>query len=272
VASHLILIPARSGSTRVRDKNIRDLGGKPLLSYAVESAVEVRDRLDARVVVSTNSEDIAAVAARFGAEVPFLRPEELSGPEAASISVVLHALDWLYKNESWKPELVAFRPPTCPFLSGRHLTEMFSLLEQERSAQSVNTVFVPETHPYAIVRRRDDGYIDFGAIHVDGRTMLDIERSQDYPNVWAQSAACRLYRTPFFYEILETEAKPFETQRKFCGSLSCLGYEIGRFEAFDIDTEEDFELAEALLLARRSVEPTQMAENDVLRGGRGFPK
>lgn len=250
MASHLIFIPARSGSTRVRNKNIRSLGGKPLLSYAVESAMTVKQRLQARVIVSTDSEEIAAVARRYGAETPFLRPKEFSESEASSLSVVLHALDWLSKNERWHPSFVAFRPPTCPFLSEGNLLKMFDALKEDESAQSLNTIFVPAIHPFSIVRRQDDGYIEFGAIGVNGQTMLDCERSQDYPKVWSQSAACRLIRSRFYYEILETESNPYETKKNFCGSLICLGYEISQLEAFDIDTEEDLKLAEALLLTR----------------------
>ena len=124
---------------------------------------------------------------------------------------------------------------------------MFSMLPADKSAQSLNTIFAPAVHPYAIVRRREDDYIEFGAIRLEGRTMLDFERSQDYPKVWAQSAACRLFRSDFLYEILQEESRPFETKRNFCRDLRCLGFEISEFEAFDIDTEEDLQLAEALL-------------------------
>jgi hypothetical protein len=127
---------------------------------------------------------------------------------------------------------------------------MFSELQANPPVPSLNTVFTPDVHPYAIVRRRSDRRIEFGAIEVEGRTMLDIERSQDYPKVWAQTAACRMYRTPFFFDILREEPAPYETQRKFCGELECLGYEVSPFEAFDIDTEEDLRLAEALLASR----------------------
>jgi CMP-N-acetylneuraminic acid synthetase len=128
---------------------------------------------------------------------------------------------------------------------------MFSELQSNPTVPSLNTVFTPEVHPYAIVRRRENGTIEFGAIEIEGRTMLDIERSQDYPNVWAQTAACRMFQTRFFYEILRTESNPYETKKNFCGDLECLGYEISGFEAFDIDTEEDLQLAEALLLTRK---------------------
>jgi hypothetical protein len=124
---------------------------------------------------------------------------------------------------------------------------MFSALTADKSAQSLNTIFVPAVHPYAIVRRRENDYIEFGAIRLEGRTILDFERSQDYPQVWAQSAACRLFRSDFFFEILREETTPFQTKRNFCGDLRCLGFEISQFEAFDIDTEEDLQLAEALL-------------------------
>ena len=183
MASHLILIPARSGSTRVQNKNTRNLSGKPVISYAIESAVAVKEALQARVIVSTDSEEIADVARRYGAETPFLRPKELSRPEASSLSVVLHALDWLSKNESWRPSFLAFRPPTCPFLSDENLHRMFDTLKDDVSAQSLNTIFVPSIHPFSIVRRQVSGYIEFGAIRVNGQTMLDCERSQDYPKV-----------------------------------------------------------------------------------------
>ena len=94
-ANNLILIPARSGSTRVRNKNIRLLGGKPLIAYAIEEALRSKS---GRVIVSTNSSQIADISLQYGAEVPFFRPEELSAETASSLSALLHALIWFKEN------------------------------------------------------------------------------------------------------------------------------------------------------------------------------
>ena len=92
-AAVLALIPARSGSKSVPRKNLRPLQGKPLIAYSIAHALAC-PRID-RVVVSTDSEEIAAVARGFGAEVPFLRPAEISGDHAVDVEFHRHALEWL---------------------------------------------------------------------------------------------------------------------------------------------------------------------------------
>lgn len=111
-ASALALIPARGGSKGVPGKNIRPLGGFPVIAWSIVAA-RLCPGID-RVIVSTDSPEIAAVARRFGAETPFLRPAELATDAAGDRGVVLHLLRWLQSAEGTFPSLVVHLRPTTP--------------------------------------------------------------------------------------------------------------------------------------------------------------
>ncbi len=240
----LILVPARSGSTRVKNKNVRPLGGRPLLGHAV--ATGLKSGLG-RVIVSTDSEEIAAVARDQGAETPFLRPDALSHAQASPRWVILHALAWLAEHERWRPELIAYCPPTNPFTKARTLSAMAETLRSRTEANSIVTITEPKTHPFRILSQGADGRIETGIVRLEGKTIHDMERTQDWPQVWEGSPACRMTRASYFESLLAT-GKPLES---FPGSTydsaNCLGFVIGSVEATDIDGEEDWQLAEALI-------------------------
>jgi N-acylneuraminate cytidylyltransferase len=106
------LIPARSGSKGVPDKNIKPLAGFPLIAYSIKAAL--KSRLIDRVIVSTDSEEYANIAREYGAEVPFLRPPEISGDKATDTDFFRHAIDWFIENEGEVPEYFAHLRPTTP--------------------------------------------------------------------------------------------------------------------------------------------------------------
>ena len=106
------LIPARSGSKGVPGKNIKLLAGFPLIAYSIKAAL--KSKLIDRVIVSTDSEEYANIAREYGAEVPFLRPSELSGDKAADTDFFKHAIDWFIENEGEVPEYFAHLRPTTP--------------------------------------------------------------------------------------------------------------------------------------------------------------
>jgi len=106
------LIPARSGSKGVPGKNIKPLAGFPLIAYSIKAAL--KSKLIDRVIVSTDSEEYANIAREYGAEVPFLRPSELSGDKAADTDFFKHAIDWFTENEGEVPEYFAHLRPTTP--------------------------------------------------------------------------------------------------------------------------------------------------------------
>lgn len=242
----LILIPARSGSTRVKNKNIRPLAGKPLVGHVIEAAVQAKQ---ARVLVSTNDEEIAAVARKHGAEVPFLRPDSMAQAESSAISAILHCLDWLKTNENWQPDLLAFCPPTNPFLRPQTIIEMKERLDTTPDVRSIVTIAAPQTHPFRIVSLEQNGKITNGICDIDGKNINDIDRTQDWPEVWEGCPTCRMSRVSYFLELFDIfregmMVKTYDVQ-------SSLGYKIDRIEAVDIDDEQDFLVAEALSSLRR---------------------
>ncbi|MDB2469180.1 acylneuraminate cytidylyltransferase family protein [Alphaproteobacteria bacterium] len=106
------IIPARSGSKSVIDKNIKDLAGYPLIAYSIAAAL--MSRHISRIVVSTDSSQYASIAQKFGGEVPFLRPPNISGDTSGDRDFLLHAISWMRKNEGVVPELWVHLRPTTP--------------------------------------------------------------------------------------------------------------------------------------------------------------
>jgi len=106
------IIPARSGSKGVPDKNIRPLAERPLIAYSIAAAQ--KSSVIERVIVSTDSEDYARIARDYGAEVPFLRPADLAGDRATDTQFFKHAIDWLKENEGYVPKYFAHLRPTTP--------------------------------------------------------------------------------------------------------------------------------------------------------------
>ena len=107
------LIPARSGSKGVPNKNIRHLDGIPLIAYSIAAAL--KSTLIDRVIVSTDSEEYAEIARNYGAETPFIRPKDISGDLATDVECFKHTIDWLQENENFVPEYFVHLRPTTPF-------------------------------------------------------------------------------------------------------------------------------------------------------------
>ena len=108
----IALIPARSGSKGVPNKNIMLFNGLPLLAYSI--VVAKKSKLIDRVIVSTDSQEYAEIAIKYGAEVPFLRPKELAGDYSTDQEFISHAIDWFEKNELFVPKYIAHLRPTTP--------------------------------------------------------------------------------------------------------------------------------------------------------------
>ena len=132
------LIPARSGSKGVPDKNIKPLGGHPLIAYSIKAAQQTKSV--ERVIVSTDSEKYAAIARNYGAEAPFIRPEELAGDNSTDYDWVKHTLDWLAKKENNVPNLIAHLRPTTPFRDPEVVEEGIQYLNSESDATALRSV------------------------------------------------------------------------------------------------------------------------------------
>ena len=138
MANVLAIIPARSGSKGVPDKNIKLLGGFPLIAYSIRVARLV-SKID-RVIVSTDSEKYADIAREYGAEVPFLRPPEISGDNSTDYDFIKHALDWMKENEGHQPEYLVHLRPTTPLRNPRYIDAAIERMIQDRDATALRSV------------------------------------------------------------------------------------------------------------------------------------
>lgn len=131
------VIPARGGSKGIPGKNLVDLHGKPLLAWSIAAAQS--SKVVNRIFVSTDSEEIAFVARKRGAEVPFMRPVDLARDDVHAVYVVLHALDWLEREEGLEPEGVMMLLPTSPLRLPHDIRGVVKLF-RERKAPSVVSI------------------------------------------------------------------------------------------------------------------------------------
>jgi len=149
-AEVLAVIPARGGSKGIPRKNIKLFAGYPLISYSIAAALQSQSVT--RVIVSTEDEEIAAVARQFAAETPFIRPVELAQDQTPDLPVFEHALKWLKENENYSPDLVIQLRPTSPIRPRQCVDEAVALLQQHPEADSVRGVVPSGQNPYKMWR------------------------------------------------------------------------------------------------------------------------
>ncbi len=138
----LALIPARGGSKGIPKKNIIDVGGLPLIAHSVKSAK--KSKLISKVVVSTDSEEIAKIAKKYGAEAPFLRPKNIAGDHSSTIDAVLHALDW-FESHGEEFHAVALLEPTSPLRKDSDIDNAVKILLKDYNKTDA-VVSVGEVH------------------------------------------------------------------------------------------------------------------------------
>lgn len=221
----LCLIPAKGGSTRLARKNVLPLGGKPLLGWAVEAAVQ--SGLMDRVVVSTEDEEIAEVARALGADVPFLRPLHLARDPAGVVDVALHALGEL-RNKREEYQTLVILLPTCPFRTAEDIRNACALF-QEAQASFLMSVSRYEHTPFAAMSLDDEHRLQPYFQKYIGK------KSQEMPVAFRANGAIH---------VLEVAA--FERERSYYAQ-PLIGYEMPWHRSIDIDTEQDLRFAQSLL-------------------------
>jgi CMP-N-acetylneuraminic acid synthetase len=149
------IIGIRSGSKGVTQKNIRPLAGKPLVGWILDAARQ--SKYMNRVVVSTDSPDYAAVAISFGADVPYLRPAELAADESPEFEYVKHMVEWLDKNEGYRPDIVVRMMATVPLQSTEDIDAVIGKLVEDPKADSAVVIAEARQHPIKALRVVDDG-------------------------------------------------------------------------------------------------------------------
>jgi N-acylneuraminate cytidylyltransferase len=223
--STIAIIPARGGSKRIPNKNIRPFCGKPMIARSIEAALQ-SGVFDA-VVVSTDDDEIASAAESCGAEVPFRRPPELSNDHATTLPVIAHAIRWWEENRT-SLEFACCIYATAPFIQSEYLQEGLQILKEKPDAEFAFSV---TSYAFPIFR----------AIQIaeSGRVEMfwpenNIKRSQDLPEAWHDAGQFYWGRRDAFLE-----RQGIFTARSYPVVLP-------RHLVQDIDTPEDWERAERM--------------------------
>lgn len=226
--STVALICARGGSKGLPGKNIRLLKGKPLIGWAIETAQAV-SRIE-RVLVSTDSDEIAQVARKFGADVPFVRPSELARDDTAEWLVWRHALNFMKEQEGAYPEILVCVPTTAPL---RFAVDIENCLDEYEKGCSDIVISVTKAHrnPYFNMVKIDSEH--HAELVISGNN--PISRRQEAPVVYDMTTVAYVANPKFIlshYGIFE-------------GRVSAVQVPLER--AIDIDTLFDFKMAEFLM-------------------------
>lgn len=224
----LALIPARGGSKRLPSKNKRLLGGKPLIVWSIQIAKDVPEICD--ILVSTDDPEIAAIAERAGALVPWLRPAALASDMATSADVALHALHW-YESEHGEVDGLLLLQPTSPFRRRETILRGIRIFSQA-GRQPVIGVSPARSHPMWCFRIEGEVLQPF--LNQEGLNL----RSQDLPAAYSVNGAFYLVSPP---DLL--------SHRSFVTNNSRALVIDSPEESLDIDTEFDWRCAEAWLSA-----------------------
>lgn len=226
----LCIIPARGGSKGIPDKNIADIGGLPLIAHSILPALKTMEQhLISRVIVSTDSERIAGIARNLGAEIPFLRPEEISGDTSKSIDFILHALDF-YASRNEYFDAVLLLQPTSPLRTEEDIQAAIRLF-QEHPNDSLISVYEEEyINDLVMYRAGSDGFSSepLNPLHNKG------VRRQDHGSLYVRNGCIYISRTELLRQGLIIGDKP-------------LMYIMPKSKSVNLDTPEDLNLLRKLL-------------------------
>lgn len=225
----IAIIPARGGSKRIPKKNIKIFGNQPIIAYSIKVAKETN--LFNRIIVSTDSEEIAQIGISYGAEVPFVRPAELSDDFTGTSKVLIHSLSWLREHDKSYPYFCCIYP-TAPFLKKDYLVKGFDILRKYMAT----SVFSVTSFSYPIFRAlklKSDNRIEmFWPEYLDAR-------SNDLPNAYHDAGQFYWGNTEKFFK------------EKTLFSPNSVPIILPRYLVQDIDTLEDWEAAEKLFQAQQ---------------------
>lgn len=221
------IIPARGGSKGIPRKNLALCGGKPLIAHTILAALEAKTL--SRVIVSTDSDEVAAVCREYGAEVPFMRPPELSQDDTPMVAVLRYVLDWLV-GRGGEPDAIILLQPTSPLRSSRHIDEAVELFFRSNASSVVSVREVPhQFNPVSVMSLAN------GRLTPYLRDVGVVTRRQDKPRVYARNGPAILVCRPDTIRQRELYGEP------------CVPYIMASRDSLDVDEPFDLELIDALL-------------------------
>jgi CMP-N-acetylneuraminic acid synthetase len=226
------LIPARGGSKGVPGKNIRDLAGKPVIAYSIESALEMKD-LFYRILVSTDDTEIAGISKEYGAEVPFLRPSELADDLAPMKGVIKHAIEFIEKQDNVVLDYVCLLQAADPLRKPEDIKNAIELALNNECDSVISVVQVYATHPI-IMKKIENGYLESFCIEEKEGT-----RRQDYkPDAYMRNGAVYVIKRN---TVIEKDSIWGE---------KIIPYIMPEERSLGIDSETDFKVIEQIVIEK----------------------
>jgi len=232
----LCLIPARSGSITVQHKNVRIFNGIPLIAHTILQALESKYKPRMRVIVSTDSSEYADIAKSWGAECPFLRPPEISGPTSTDYECISHCVNWLESNEKYRPDIILQLRPTQPHRKVHDIDRCIDIfLEKRHSYDSLRTVVEFEKSPFKMYTVTESN-----SANPELEPLFRTLNGMTEPFNQARQVLPKAYLHNGYIDILNTKVLSL-------GALSgekIFPYVMSSLDVIDIDTEEDWRCAE----------------------------
>ena len=229
----LAIIPARSGSKGIPNKNIIDVCGKPLIQYSIESALSLKAKgLIEKVIISTDSDTIAKISLKLGAEVPFLRPKEISGDKSKSIDFITHAIKYFEDiNEFY--DFILLLQPTSPLRKLKHLEKSIKLLKNNMQLDSLISCYREEYINDLVMYKTDKENID--KLNPLNQNHNKGVRRQDHGDVYVRNGAIYLTRVDYLKGTNQII------------SNSPLLIEMKKSESINVDSIEDLEILKKII-------------------------
>lgn len=211
------IIPARSGSKSIKDKNLALLGGYPLIAYSIALA-KMTEGID-KVIVSTDSKEYAEIAQKYGAEVPFLRPKQLSQDSSTDYDFMSHAVKWFDENSIIAPDFWIHLRPTTPLRDPNIVKKAMSLIANRKDATALRSGHLSPESPFKWLRKNKEGFLT----SLSGNdTNLDKYNGprQDFPNVLIPNGYVDIVRSSFIKKkkLLHGD-KVLAFESPFCNEL-----------------------------------------------------
>lgn len=220
----LVIIPARGGSKGLPDKNIKILGGKPLIHWTINEARKIFN--DDVICVSTDSLKIKEIAEQTGLKVPFIRPKSIAKDTSTTREVILHAMKY-YEDNGYQPDTIILLQPTSPFRTEIHIREALKIYDN--NLDMVVSVKETKSNPYFVLKEEDENQF------LVPSKVSSITRRQDAPKVWELNGAIYIINVS---RLKKNQVSHFKRVKK---------YVMNEADSLDIDTNFDWLFVEFVL-------------------------
>lgn len=229
----LAIIPARGGSKGIKNKNIKKLHKKPLLSYTAKAALN--SKYFDKIVLSTDNKKIASIGVKLGFELPFIRPKELGGDDTPMFLVIKHCLNELKKTCKYEPDIIVILQPTSPLRSSTHIDSAIEMFLNNKADSLVSISEIPHTMiPYSAMRLTPKGYLNFFLKYDEKKNLR-----QKKPKFYSRNGALYIF-----------SRECFEKKKSIFGN-KILPFLISKENSIDIDDNLDWFIADSLLKSKK---------------------